>query len=197
MTAIWPDRPAATTPGMTVRSQLDYLVWISEAMEPIGFHPPPELDAWRRRVQLAFGALVDSFTLGHGDPLPPDVPPAVRPGEWPDIPAHSIPGMHVRHQLTVIRTVAGISRASSAFPRTPADVATWTARVQTAFDALDHGPTLPMPESFRTAAPPPPERPASSKGKRPGGRSSAGRPSGAEAKSAAKKPAKKHGKARR
>lgn len=137
-----------------MRAQLDYIVWVCEAMEPVGFHPPPDLEVWRRRVQTAFSALIDSMTPGHGDPLPPDVPPSLRPGEWPDIPAHSIPAMTVRHQLTVLRTIAGNSRTNQVFPRSPADVAAWTTRVQTAYDALDHGASLTMPDSYRTFPPP-------------------------------------------
>lgn len=158
MTASWPDGPAAAKAGSTVRAQLDYIIWITEEVEPIGSHPLPEIEEWRRRVHEAYTAMIDSFTPGHGDPLPPDVPPTIRPGQWPDVPAVAIPGMHVRHQLTVLRTVARISRDDASFPRLPADVATWTARVQRAHDALDHGPGLPMPDSHRTAPRPAPEK---------------------------------------
>lgn len=187
MTASWPDGPAATSKDMTVRAQLDYIVWIAEAMEPVGLHRPPALDEWRRRVQLAYSALIDSFTPGHGDPLPPDVPPTVRPGSWPDVPAHSVPGMHVRHQLTVLRTVAGISRTNLAFPRTSLDVATWTARVQTAYDALNHGSPMPMPESHRTIPPPAPERPHGSKSKHGAAHAAVGAKPTKAAKSVTKK----------
>ena len=187
MTASWPDGPAATSRDMTVRAQLDYIVWITEAMEPVGLHAPPALDDWRRRVQLAYSALIDSFTPGHGDPLPPDVPPTVRPGSWPDVPAHSVPGMHVRHQLTVLRTVSGISRTNLAFPRTPLDVATWTARVQTAYDALDHGPSMHMPDSHRTCAPPVPEKPHATKSKHGSGHAAGGAKHPKAAKSSPKK----------
>jgi hypothetical protein len=184
---------------MTVRAQLDYIVWVTEAMEPIGFHPAPELEAWRRRVQTAYSSLIDSFTPGHGDPLPPDVPPTVRPGQWPDVPAYSVPGMHVRHQLTVLRTVSGISRTNLVFPHTPADVATWTARVQTAYDALDHGPARPMPDSAKTQAPPPPVNVRHGKKKPIGSHVSVGGKKTAHApKATAKKaPAKKRGKAKK
>ncbi len=156
MTLSWPDGPAATKAGSTVRDQLDYVVWICEAIEPIGFHSAPDLESWRRRVQTAFSALIDSMTPGHGDPLPPDVPPSLRPGQWPDVPAYSVPGMTVRHQLTVLRTIAGNSRTNQVFPRSPAEVAAWTAHVQTAYDALDHGAAMAMPAAYRTAPPPPP-----------------------------------------
>lgn len=195
LTTSWPDVPAATKAGSTVREQLDYVVWIAEAMEPIGFHPPPELEAWRRRVQTAYSALIDSFTPGHGDPLPPDVPPSVRPGQWPDVPAHSVPGMTVRHQLTVIRTIAGNSRINGTFPRQPGDVSTWSARVQAAFDALDHGPVMPMPPTHRTTPPPAPVKKPSKR--RPTG-ASAGKKHGgtkkpAKAASSKKKPSRRSG----
>jgi len=156
VTAVWPDCSAATTAGVTVRDRLDYVVWIAEAMEPVGFHATEEVERWRPRVDRAYLALIDSMVPGHGDPLPPDVPPSIRPGTWPDVPAATIPGMTVRHQLTVIRTVAAASRANRSFPHHPADVAAWTARVLTAFEALDHGPALAMPPEARTQPPPPP-----------------------------------------
>ena len=95
MTASWPDGPAAAKAGSTVRAQLDYIIWITEEVEPIGSHPLPEIEEWRRRVHEAYTAMIDSFTPGHGDPLPPDVPPTIRPGQWPDVPAVAIPG-HAR-----------------------------------------------------------------------------------------------------
>src|SRR5436190_16998925 len=98
VTSVWPDVSSATTPGMKVRDQLDSIAWIVEAMEPIGFHGGAELEAWRARTHRAYLALVDSMAPGHGDPLPPDVPPSVRPGVWPDVAAGGIPGMTVRHQ---------------------------------------------------------------------------------------------------
>lgn len=156
MTAVWPDCSAASTPGSTVRDQLDYLVWIAEALEPVGFHATDEVDLWRPRVDRAYLALIDAMVPGHGDPLPPDVPPSIRPGTWPDVPAATFPGMTVRHQLTVIRTVSRASRENTSFPHQPADVAAWAARVQTAYDALDHGPALAMPAEARTQPPPPP-----------------------------------------
>ena len=156
MTAVWPDCSASTTPGVMVRDQLDYLVWIAEAIEPVGFHATEEVERWRPRIDRAYLALIDAMVPGHGDPLPPDVPPSVRPGTWPDVPSATIPGMTVRHQLTVIRTVSQACRANRAFPHQAGDIATWAARVQTAHDALDHGPALTMPADARTEPPPPP-----------------------------------------
>lgn len=188
MTQVWPDVPAFSSPGLKVRDQLDYVIWVTEALEPIGSYVGPDVGTWRGRVQRAYAALVDSMAPGHGDPLPPDVPPALKPGVWPDVPAGSIPGMTVRHQLTVVRAIASTTREDKTFPRTPADLATWTSRVQTAFDALDHGAALAMPESARSTPPPPP--PAVRKGTSKGG---AAKPRGKAraAKAPPKAPAKK------
>jgi hypothetical protein len=169
---VWPDVAAATSPALKVRDQLDYLVWIAATVEPLGFHGGPDLETWRGRVQRAYAALVDSMAPGHGDPLPPDVPPAVQPGTWPDVAAASIPGMTIRHQLSVIGSIAAHTLADRGFPRTAAETATWTQRVQTAYDALDHGPSMSVPESARTQPPPPP--PSPTKGKRRPGAGSQG-----------------------
>jgi len=162
----WPDRPAATTPGTMVRAQLDYLAWIGEAAEAVRLHDGPDLEAWRHRVNKAYVSLMDSMVSEHGDPLPPDVPPSVQPGLWPDVPAAAIPGMTVRHQLTVIRTIAGNCRAHANVHHQPADSDAWAARVQAARDAADHGAAMPMPDSARTHGP----APAPSKGKKPAGK---------------------------
>ena len=164
MIHVWPDVAAATSPALKVRDQLDYLVWIAATVEPLGFHGGPDLETWRGRVQRAYAALVDSMAPGHGDPLPPDVPPAVQPGTWPDVAAATIPGMTIRHQLSVIGSIAAHTREDRGFPRTPAETATWTQRIQTAYDAMDHGPSMPVPPTARTQ-PPPPAAPAP-KGKR-------------------------------
>jgi hypothetical protein len=163
VTSVWPDVPAATTSKAKVRDQLDYLVWMAEAMESTASHDGPQLEAWRGRVQRAYTALVDSMTPGHGDSFPPDVPPTKRPGTWPDVAAAGIPGMTIRHQLAVIRTIASNTRADASFPHAPADVATWGGRVQAAYDALDHGAVPAMPPEARTAPPAPPPRTATSK----------------------------------
>lgn len=155
MTSVWPDLSAATSPGQKVRDQLDYLVWIAEAMQPVGFHRADEIESWRGRVHRAYVAIVDSMVPGHGDPLPPDVPPTVHPGAWPDVAAATMPGMTIRHQLAVIRTIAAHTREDRHFPHSPAGILAWTGHVQTAYDALDHGPSLPMPPSARTEPPQP------------------------------------------
>jgi hypothetical protein len=152
---VWPDRPAASSSGTTVRHQLDYLAWMSETAEAVGFHPPEATNKWREAVQRAYDALVDPMVHEHGDPLPPDVPPAVRPGTWPDVPAARIQGMTVRHQLTVIRTIATLSRNQVGAHHHPEDGAKWSSRVQSARDALDHGPGHVLPESARTSPPRP------------------------------------------
>ena len=188
LTSAWPDLPSAGGPGKRVRDQLDYLAWVAEAAEALGLHGPPELDAWRERVQRAYTALVDPMMSGHGDPLPPDVPPSTRPGTWPDVPAAAIEGMTVRHQLTVVRTIADQSRRQGAVYHQPPEASRWAARVQAAAAAMDHGAALPMPDSARTqpaVLPPAPPR----AGKRPS--------KGARKAAAKKKRARPKGKARR
>ena len=193
MIHVWPDVAAATSPALKVRDQLDYIVWIAATVEPLGFHGGPELETWRGRVQRAYAALVDSMAPGHGDPLPPDVPPAVQPGTWPDVAAASIPGMTIRHQLSAIGSIAAHTREDRGFPRTPAETATWTQRIQTAYDALDHGPAMPVPASARTQ-PPPPAAPTPKGKRRPAAaatKASPGAKSGGKAKAAVKRPAAK------
>jgi hypothetical protein len=156
VTSIWPDIASSKGHGIKVRDQLDYLAWVAEAAEQIGLHVAGDMSAWRERVQKAYSALVDPMMHGHGDPLPPDVPPSVRPGTWPDVPSAGIQGMTVRHQLTVIRTIAEQSRRQGAAYQSPAESERWCARVQAAHAAMDHGAALPMPDTARTKAPPPP-----------------------------------------
>jgi hypothetical protein len=159
VTSIWPDIPAAKGQSPKVRELLDYLAWVAEAAEQLGMHSGPDLESWRQRVQRAYSALVDPMMQGHGDPLPPDVPPSVRPGTWPDVPAAGIQGMTVRHQLTVIRTISEQSRRQGPAYHSPADAERWVARVVAAHGAMDHGAALTMPDSARTKAPPPPPTP--------------------------------------
>jgi hypothetical protein len=195
LTSVWPDVAAATSPGLKVRDQLDYLAWIADAVEPLGFHVATEVASWRGRIHRAYAALVDSMSPGHGDSLPPDVPPAVQPGTWPDVAAGTIPGMTIRHQLAVIRRIAVHTRSDRTFPRTPAEIATWTQRIQTAYDAIDHGPSMPVPSTARTEPPPPPppapkRRPtSSSRGARAGSKASAGGPAERSAPKPATQPA--------
>ena len=187
MASIWPDIPAVKSQGTKVRDLLDYLAWVSEQAEQIGMHSPPDLEPWRGRVQRAYSALVDPMFQGHGDPLPPDVPPSVRPGTWPDVPAAGIQGMTVRHQLTVIRTIAEQSRRQGAAYHAPAEVERWTARVVAAHGAMDHGAALSMPDSARTKPPPPPPAAAGSNGR---AKRAAGRSAKAGSKARAKSPAR-------
>ena len=116
----------------------------------------------------------------------------MRPGLWPDVAAAGIPGMTVRHQLAVLRVIATETRINRAFPHAPADVAIWTGRVQTAYDAMDHGAALVIPAEARTLPPPP--APGVPK-RRPAGKASSGaaKPSVAKdgkSRSAKKAPAK-------
>jgi len=188
VTSSWPDISAATSPQMKVRDQLDYVVWVAGALEPLGFHEGAELEVWRTRTHRAYLALVDAMTPGHGDPLPPDIPPSVRPGLWPDVAAAGIPGMTVRHQLAVLRVIATETRSNRAYPHAPADVATWTGRVQTAYDAMDHGSALVIPAEARTLPPPP--APGMPK-RRPTGKAASGLPKPSAPKDAKSRAAKK------
>ena len=158
MTAAWPDLPVPGGAGRTLRRELDYLCWIAEQAEALGLHSPPDLEPWRARVQRAYDALVDPMFPGHGDPLPPDVPPSVRPGTWPDVPAAGIQGMTVRHQLTVIRTISDAARRVTAAYQSPPEASRWSARVHAARDAMDHGASLVMPDTAQSVAPTPPAK---------------------------------------
>jgi hypothetical protein len=171
----WPDRPATAWPGMTVRDEVDYLVWIAETAEAVGFHGGDSVGRWRDAVQSAYDALVDPMVSEHGDPLPPDVPPAQRPGTWPDVPAARIPGMTIRHQLTVLRTMSGLCRAHAGVHHHPTEAQRWAERVQRAFDALHHGPDLPMPDSARTKSAAETQKEAAAKARASGRGKSAGK----------------------
>jgi hypothetical protein len=190
--AVWPDVPAGPDGARSVRECLDYVVWVTEPMERVGSHAGLDLEPWRQRVHRAYLSLVDSMVPGHGDPLPPDVPPSVQPGQWPDVAAAGIQGMTVRHQLTVLRTIAGNARAPRPH-QTPADTERWGARARAAFDALDHGPTLPMPDEARTSPPPPPPSKKPAKGKK----GAAGRAARPAKKAGARAKAKPRSKSRR
>src|SRR5205814_563605 len=54
---------------------------------------------------------------------------------------------------TVIRIVAGNSRGHRNLHHNSTDSDAWAARVQSAYDAMDHGDAFPMPDSARSAAP--------------------------------------------
>jgi hypothetical protein len=151
--AAWPDREAASSLGITVREQLDYVAWISEAAEAVGFHTGESLTRWREAVQRAYDAFFDPMVQEHGDPLPPDVPPALQPGTWPDVPAARIQGMTIRHQLTFLRTASGLCRLHVGVHHQSAESERWSKRVQTACDAMDHGASHPIPDAARTRPP--------------------------------------------
>jgi hypothetical protein len=188
----WPDVPASKS-GSKVRDHLDYLAWVAEAAERSGMHSGPDLESWRGRVQRAYLALVDPMTTGHGDPLPPDVPPSKVPGMWPDVPAAGIQGMTVRHQLTVIRTICEQSRRQGDGYQSPAECERWSRRIGEAWEAMQHGPDYPMPDSARTTPPAPPPAP-------PSARRSARKPSKSPKKAAGgarSRPAARKGSSRR
>ena len=147
----WPDREGSLRPGETVRATLDYVCWVAEQMLTVGFHAGSRRDEWRRRVHTAYAALFRPVLPGHGDPYPPDVPPARNPGIWPDVPAAMIPGMTLRHQLTVVRMLCHQIRTRDWLHARPSETDEWERRLSKAFAALDHGEALQMPDDARTA----------------------------------------------
>jgi hypothetical protein len=137
-------------PGETVRQMLDYLVWIAQDLQLLGAHAGADAEHWRRQVGIAYRALVNPMIAGYGDPYPPDVPPPRSPGLWPDIAAHEIPGMTVRHQLAVIGMLADQSRQGVGVRARPEMLQELELRIGRARTALDHGPTKPLPAQART-----------------------------------------------
>jgi len=140
------------TPDRTMRELLDYLVWITREMRQLGHHSGSDREEWCRRVQQSYAALFIPVFPGHGDPYPPDVPPARNPGIWPDVPSSKISGMTLRHQLTVAEMVLRDLRARSWTHARPEDIGEWDRRLSVAFAALDHGEAAPMPDEARTEA---------------------------------------------
>ena len=151
MRVAWPEMESQYRRGETLRDMLDYVLWISQQMGQIGFHSGSERAHWCRRVHQAYAALFVPMVPGHGDPYPPDVPPARNPGIWPDIPSSLIPGMTLRHQLTVTRMLADKLRSRIWTHVRPTDIAEWDRRLARARDALEHGPDYPMPDEARSA----------------------------------------------
>jgi hypothetical protein len=134
----------------TIRGMLDYLCWISVQMLAVGAHSGQEKDSWRDRVQRAYSAVFIPPVPGRGDPYPPDVPPAKNPGIWPDVPSSGIPGMTLRHQLTVLGMVCEQLRRDPWVNARPTEIADWDRRLSAARVALDHGPSATVPEDART-----------------------------------------------
>ncbi|MDA1193651.1 MAG: hypothetical protein O2894_00545 [Planctomycetota bacterium] len=129
---------------------MDYLVWICREMRQLGFHSGSEREEWCRRCQAAYNAFCMPMLPGYGDPYPPDVPPARNPGIWPDIPAATIPGMTLRHQLTVLEMLSRQLRERSWPHARATEIAGWDERLGRAITALDHGDTMPMPKEAAT-----------------------------------------------
>lgn len=137
-------------PGETVREMLDYLVWIAQDLMLLGAYSGSDVAPWRRQVGVAYRALVNPMMPGYGDPYPPDVPAARSPGLWPDVAAHDMPGMTVRHQLAVIGMLADKSRQGVAVRVRPELLQDLEMRIARARTALDHGPARPLPSAART-----------------------------------------------
>ncbi len=148
----WPEIPSSHQPEVTVRAVLDYVIWISEELRRPGFYAAGEHERWRRRIHDAYRALFLPPVAGHGDPYPPDVPPARHAGTWPDVPAATTPGMTVRHQLKVIQLLAEELRDRIWVHGREPEYAEWDRRLTRARTALDHGDGHPMPEEAHTAA---------------------------------------------
>ncbi len=147
----WPEIESQVRPGETLRSILDYLIWICREMRQLGYHAGPEREEWGRRVQRAYSSMFLPMLPGFGDPYPPDVPPAKNPGIWPDVPAAGIPGMTLRHQLTVIG-ILSLQMRSKIWPHIrPEEIEVWDRRLSGAREALDHGPDVSMPEDMQSA----------------------------------------------
>jgi hypothetical protein len=150
----WPEMPSKLQPERTLREILDYLVWIAREMRNLGFHSGSDREEWCRRCQQAYVAFFVPMMRGFGDPYPPDVPPARNPGIWPDIPSAAIPGMTLRHQLTVIEMMARQLRERRWLHARGEEVDEWDRRLCSAQAALDHGGTPAMPDSARSEASP-------------------------------------------
>ncbi|MGE0193702.1 MAG: hypothetical protein AB7T63_16885 [Planctomycetota bacterium] len=149
----WPDVECQSRPGETARALLDYVAWIAKEMRQLGFHGGSRREEWRRRVHQAYAALFVPPVPGYGDPYPPDVPPPRTPGTWPDIPSASVPGMTVRHQLSVIGHLAAQLRDKDWMHARRGETEIWDGRLARARAALDHGDAKPMPEEARTTTP--------------------------------------------
>ena len=150
----WPEMESQEAPGKTIRELLDYLCWINREMRQLGYHSGSDRETWCRSVHRAYTALFVPMVSGHGDPYPPDVPPARNPGIWPDIPSASIPGMTLRHQLTVMEMLATQLRNRRWIHARAQEVAGWDRRLKAAYDALQHGNSPTMPADARTEASP-------------------------------------------
>jgi len=146
----WPEMQSSARPSETVRQMLDYICWIAQDLQLLGAHGPGEVATWRRQVGIAYRALVNPMIPGYGDPYPPDVPPARSPGLWPDVAAHDIPGMTVRHQLVVVGMLADQSRGGAGVRARPELLQDLEMRIARARTALDHGPGRPLPAAART-----------------------------------------------
>lgn len=150
MTLPWPEMQSTSRPGETVRQMLDYIVWIAQDLMLLGAYSGADVGPWRRQVGIAYRSLVNPMMPGYGDPYPPDVPPPRSPGLWPDVAAHDLPGMTVRHQLAVIGLLADASRQGMTARVRPEVLHDLEMRIARARTALDHGAGKPMPSAART-----------------------------------------------
>jgi hypothetical protein len=142
--------PSQHEAGKTLRDLLDYVVWSAGRLQQLGLHGGADAIQWRQRVQRAYVALFIPIVPGHGPPWPPDVPGPRNPGIWPDVPAASIPGMTLRHQLAAIEYRCGRLRDRPRPHMSPREALEWDRRLALARASLDHGDAVPLPAEART-----------------------------------------------
>jgi hypothetical protein len=142
--------PSTLREKASIRGILDYLHWAATRMLALGAQAGPGREGWRERIWRAYSALFIPPVLGHGDPYPPDVPPAQTPGIWPDIPAAGITGMTVRHQLTVVAMLSESLRQARFSNLRTTEFAEWDRRLARAREAMEQGPENALPEEART-----------------------------------------------
>lgn len=148
--APWPEMKSTHRTDSTLRELLDYLVWIAEQMQELGFHGGSDGARWAERVRRAYMALFMPIIPGSGPPYPPDVPGARSPGIWPDVPAAAIPGMTLRHQLASIQYRCARLRDRPRPHMRAQEAQEWDRRLALAVQALDHGESPAMPAEART-----------------------------------------------
>ncbi len=146
----WPEMKSERRPNKTLRSILDYLHWIAGELLTPGFYSGSIRMHWARQVEKAYRAMFIPMMVDHGDPYPPAVPAAVNPGTWPDFPSASIPGMTLRHQISVLHRVFEDLRDRTTPLLRPRHVREWDRRLSLAYEALWHGEAHTMPDEAKT-----------------------------------------------
>jgi hypothetical protein len=150
LTLPWPELRSTSRHTETVREILDYIHWVVSALLQLGARSGADQGTWRERTRQAYFALFIPPVIGHGDPYPPDVPPAQSPGIWPDVPAAGVTGMTLRHQLTVTSLLVNQLRTGNWANLRPQEIAEWDRRICRARHALDLGPGKNVPAEARS-----------------------------------------------